>query len=281
MENNRILFVDDEPGIFLTMPEILRQQGYQVTAAQTVTEALSYITSAQFDVLISDLNLGHPGDGFTVVGAMRRTQPTCVTFILTGYPGFDSALEAIRNQVDDYLIKPAPISKLLGLIESKLKDRKPGTFAATKRVSQVLRENAFEITQRALREMKFDPGLAAIPLTDEQRIDFIPRTIEDLAAVLESPAPEEVTAEAIYTARMRGVTRYQQGYSIPLLVSHRRIVEQAIFDVIHEHLLSLNLSHFMFELKRLNAVLSLQLEHTLVAFLNAQERGVRPAERER
>jgi YesN/AraC family two-component response regulator len=36
-------------------------------------------------------------------------QPKCVTLILTGYPGFDSALKALRNQVDDYLIKPADI----------------------------------------------------------------------------------------------------------------------------------------------------------------------------
>ena len=79
------------------MPAILRQHGYDVTAVGTVNEALAQITSAPFDVLISDLNIGHPGDGFTVVSAMRRTQPTCITLILTGYPGFDSALEAIRE----------------------------------------------------------------------------------------------------------------------------------------------------------------------------------------
>jgi ActR/RegA family two-component response regulator len=39
-----------------------------------------------FDVLISDLNIGHPADGFVVVSAMRRTQPDTLTFILTGYP---------------------------------------------------------------------------------------------------------------------------------------------------------------------------------------------------
>jgi ActR/RegA family two-component response regulator len=128
----RILFVDDEPNILLTMPAILQQHGYDVTAVGTVNEALTQITSAQFAVLISDLNIGHPGDGFTVVSAMRRTQPTCITLILTGYPGFDSALEAIRSQVDDYLIKPAPIPSLIKLIEQKLQNPKPGTGEATK-----------------------------------------------------------------------------------------------------------------------------------------------------
>ena len=46
---------------------------------------------ATFDVLLSDLNIGQPGDGFTVVSAMRRVQPKAATFILTGYPDFDTA----------------------------------------------------------------------------------------------------------------------------------------------------------------------------------------------
>jgi YesN/AraC family two-component response regulator len=59
---------------------------------------------------------------------MRRTQPKCVTLILTGYPGFETALEALRNQVDDYLIKPADIPTLVNLIEKKLEQRKPSTL---------------------------------------------------------------------------------------------------------------------------------------------------------
>jgi DNA-binding NtrC family response regulator len=120
MEPARVLFVDDEPGIRLTMPEILRQHGFSVTAVGTVNESLDEITSAQFDVLISDLNIDHPADGFIVVSAMRSTRPKCVTLILTGYPGFETALEALRNHVDDYLTKPADIPTLVKLIAAKL-----------------------------------------------------------------------------------------------------------------------------------------------------------------
>jgi DNA-binding NtrC family response regulator len=123
MKPIRVLFVDDDPGIRLTMPEILRQHGFSVTAVGTVDEALDAITSAHFDVLISDLNFDHPADGFIVVSAMRSTQPMCMTLILTGFPGFENALEAIRNQVDDYLIKPVDVPTLVSLIEKKLKQR--------------------------------------------------------------------------------------------------------------------------------------------------------------
>ena len=123
MKPIRVLFVDDEPGMRLTMPEVLRQYGFSVTAVCTLNEALDEITSAQFDVLISDLNLDRPADGFIVVSAMRSTQPKCVTLILTGYPGFETALEALQNQVDDYLIKPVDVPTLVSLIEKKLKQR--------------------------------------------------------------------------------------------------------------------------------------------------------------
>jgi ActR/RegA family two-component response regulator len=254
------------------MPLILRQHGYDVTAVGSVNEALAQISSAPFDVLISDLNIGHPGDGFTVVSAMRRTHPTCITLILTGYPGFDSALEAIRSQVDDYLIKPTPIPSLISLIEQKLKNPKSGQVVANKRVSQILRENVCEITQRTLREMKADPLLGALPLADEQRIEYTPGTIEELAAMLESAEPEQAAGEFIQSTVLRGAKRYKQSYTIPQLAACVRLLERAIFDMIHEHMLSLNLSYFMFDLKRLNDILGIQLEHTLMAYEEQRSR---------
>ncbi len=138
MKGIRVLFVDDEPSIILTMPAILKMHGFDVTSASTVNEALTHITSAQFDVLISDLNIGEPGDGFVVVGAMRRTQPQCVTIILTGFPGIEAAMEAIRRQVDDFIIKPATIPSLIRLIEEKLENPRPWKQSSNKRLSRIL-----------------------------------------------------------------------------------------------------------------------------------------------
>jgi CheY-like chemotaxis protein len=268
----RVLFVDDDRLIRLTTPAILREHGYNVTDVGTVNEALALIATTQFDVLISDLNIGYAGDGFTVVSAMRRTQPRCVTLIMTGYPGFDSALEAVRAQVDDYLIKPTPIPTLIERIEEKLRCPSLDPEAATKRISQVLRECTFEITQRALSAMKSDPALGALPLSDEQRIEFVPRILEDLASMLEISECGQEPPEIIHSAKMRGFKQYRLGYTIPLLAAHTRFVEQAIYEVIHEHMRSLNLSYFMFDLKRLNNSLGVQLEHTQLAFLNVEER---------
>ena len=115
----QVLFVDDEQAIRLTLPPWLASFGFQVTPVATVSEALTLITNRtnrKFDVLIADLNLGHPADGFTVVSAMRRTQPEAVTLILTGYPAFETALEALRQQVEDYIAKPADPAQLVRII---------------------------------------------------------------------------------------------------------------------------------------------------------------------
>src|SRR5437763_13787108 len=103
----RILFADDEPAIRMTLPAILQQEGFEVSVADTVAEALAYINRDTFDVLLADLNIGERGDGFTLNSAMRRGQPHAVTQILTGYPDFETEMQAIRNQDDDHLTKPA------------------------------------------------------------------------------------------------------------------------------------------------------------------------------
>src|SRR6476469_9545528 len=134
----KILFVDDEPAIRLSLPAILKIHGFDVTSAGSVSEAIQEISRQHFDVLISDLNIGNPGDGFTVVSAMRRTQPQCVTLILTGYPGFETALQAIRSQVDDYLVKPTQIERLVETIERKLTERTPHNPPPAMRVREIM-----------------------------------------------------------------------------------------------------------------------------------------------
>ncbi len=105
----RILFVDDEPSIRLTLPQVLQEYGFEVKTAASVADALAEINSSRFDVLLSDLNISEEGDGFRIVSAMRRLQPRCITVVLTGYPAFETAVQALRQQVDDYVVKPADL----------------------------------------------------------------------------------------------------------------------------------------------------------------------------
>jgi DNA-binding NtrC family response regulator len=89
-----VLVVDDEETIRAMLRRVRENNGFTVTAVGTVPEAVALISQSRFDVLISDLNIGHAADGFVVVSAMRRTHPDTLTFILTGYPAFETALDA-------------------------------------------------------------------------------------------------------------------------------------------------------------------------------------------
>lgn len=268
----RVLCVDDEPAIRLTLPAVLGVHGFDVTSTATVSDALREITAREFDVLIADLNIGFPGDGFTVVSAMRRTHPECVNFILTGYPQFDAALQAIRSQVDDYLLKPADIPEMVKLIEQRLRDRTAGARhpAPMKRVSQLLRDRSFEIVQRTLKAMKANPELAELSLSDEERIHPILAVILELADMLDSSA-DPVQEELVQIVGWRGDERMRQGYAIPMLATSIALLEQTIYDVVHENLFTIDLSFLLRDLKRLSESLAVQLGETLRAYLRAEE----------
>src|SRR5260370_3926956 len=77
LKTNRVLLVEDNDEIRAVFKEGLEHRGLEVVPAATVNQALSLIAGEKFDVLLSDLHLPDAGDGFTVVSAMRHTQPKC------------------------------------------------------------------------------------------------------------------------------------------------------------------------------------------------------------
>ena len=88
---HRVLLVDDDAAVRAMVNQGLERQGFEVVAAASVTEALRRITTEHFDVLITDLHMPNPGDGFTVVTAMRHSQPDAVTLLVSGYPDTQGA----------------------------------------------------------------------------------------------------------------------------------------------------------------------------------------------
>src|SRR5580693_1672849 len=109
MTNPRVLVVDDNEAIRMMVQEGLQRDGFEVVAASNVSDALRHIATQKFDVLLSDLHTPLPGDGFTLVSAMRHTHPDALTLVLSGYPALDEAMAAILSQADEVLVKPVQI----------------------------------------------------------------------------------------------------------------------------------------------------------------------------
>ena len=262
-----LLLVDDEESIRVTLPSVLEHQGFKVTTAATVPEALRLISQHKFDVLVADLNIGNPGDGFTVVSAMRRTQPDAATVILTGYPCFDAALESIRQQVDGYLLKPASVQSFVEVLQATLAKRHVAR-TPLKRLAEIVEQNRDCVIRDWLAEVKNDVELMAIPINDSERTDHLPRLLDE---ALSRARGADFTTEHARAAALHGATRRKQGYSIPLLIREAKILQVVIGNCIQDNLLEAKLSNLVPDMVGITETIQTELEASLRAYLKTVE----------
>jgi DNA-binding NtrC family response regulator len=116
-------------------------------ADASVTEALRRIATESFDVLITDLHMPDPGNGFTVVSAMRHSQPNALTMLVSGYPDVQSAMAAILLEADEIVVKPFEIGRLTELVNQKILNRKPTKRLDKERVGVILQRSASSIVE--------------------------------------------------------------------------------------------------------------------------------------
>jgi ActR/RegA family two-component response regulator len=261
-----LLFVDDEDSIRATLPPILEKYGFKVTTAATVAEAMTLIAQRKFEVLLTDLNIGYAGDGFAIVSAMRSTQPEALRFLLTGYPAFESALEAIRQQVDDYIVKPAETERLVQTIRSQLAKRKPAQLMPPKRLPEVIREQSVSIVQDFLQSAAADPQMSSIPMSDAERTDHIPRLLSVAMRIVVdgNVQPEDRDASA-----QHGTLRRKQGYTVPLLIREARMLKDAVASCVQGHLLEIDISYLVRDMVAAFGTIDILLEESVQAFLHA------------
>src|SRR3981081_896044 len=108
----RVLVVDDEEAVMLTIQGILELDGYEVIATAKGEEALELLRTQHFDVILTDLSLDDGVDGLHLVGELRRQSLDAVAIMLTGYASLDSAVKALREGAYDYLFKPCDVLEL-------------------------------------------------------------------------------------------------------------------------------------------------------------------------
>jgi CheY-like chemotaxis protein len=117
---NRVLLVDDDEVVRMTLTGVLEQSGFVVTCAPNVVEALKRISSEPYDALLSDLHMPGAGDGLTVVSAMRHANPSAVTVLLSAFPQMEAAVQAILLQADEILVKPMELTSLVDVLKQRI-----------------------------------------------------------------------------------------------------------------------------------------------------------------
>jgi response regulator RpfG family c-di-GMP phosphodiesterase len=112
----RLLICDDEPAITQLLKRYLASKGYEVDIAADLDEVILRLKSQKYEVLVTDLNLGH-SDGFDVLHEVKSRGYTLPVLFTTGYPSQETAIKALRSGAFDYLIKPFALEEVAERIE--------------------------------------------------------------------------------------------------------------------------------------------------------------------
>jgi DNA-binding NtrC family response regulator len=119
MEKNHLLLVDDDPFILEGIGSDLEIHGYRVTRASSGEMAVDLLAKTHFDLIITDLIM-ETTDGIQVLKRAKELNPDVQVIILTGYGDLGSAVKAMRNQADDYLLKPCESQEMIYRVKNCL-----------------------------------------------------------------------------------------------------------------------------------------------------------------
>src|SRR6202789_3947380 len=188
MASATILLVDDDEVLRSTLAVILRQHGYEVTTAASVSEALKLITARSYDVLLSDLHMPGRGDGLTVVSAMRHSNPQAITILLSAFPEMDAAAQAILLQTDQILVKSMNVPALIEAIEQRLAIGPPPS-RVIESVATILEYSIQSTIEAWYERVANDQKITAVSMSREQRVGHLPKILIDLVNRLRTFKP--------------------------------------------------------------------------------------------
>lgn len=122
----RILLIEDEPGIVLTLTDSLENEGYAVETESNGEAGLKRASEQSFDLLILDVGLPKK-NGFDVLRDLRQRGITTPALMLTARGQVVDKILGLKLGADDYLTKPFNTGELLARIEAVLRRSPEGT----------------------------------------------------------------------------------------------------------------------------------------------------------
>ncbi len=236
----KILLVDDDETQNAIMRSLLEPEGFDITVAGNVAEALKLISSERYDVLLSDLHMPGAADGLTVISAMRHLNPNAIAILLTGFPEMDVAAQAILRQADEIMIKGTDLTELLGSIKRRIAKGTAHTRPKVESVATILERAAPSCIDDWFQQVQLDSKLSVVPLTPEQRFGHLPQVFRDLVARLRAALPFGSQGPLSPFAANHGLTRRRQGYSAAMMVEESRILQVCIFHTLEKNLATID-----------------------------------------
>ena len=160
-----ILIVDDEQSIItICTLQLGDVDGYDCVAASSAAEAMSRLEKQEFDVVITDVRMPEMS-GLDLLKVVKRKDPEVQVILMTGNPNVGSMVQAIRSQVDDYLVKPFDLGHLSHSVARALEHRE--LLQKNRRYRAQLEERV-EAQSKQIERLFLD-GLSALAAAIEAR----------------------------------------------------------------------------------------------------------------
>src|SRR5438552_993609 len=140
-ENRRILIIDDERPILLTLEALLGRHGYHADTARTAAAGMRTLESKAPALVLLDLQLPD-AEGLQMLDQIKREHPETQVIILTAHDSLNNAIESIKRGAYHFISKPYAPEELLSLVDKALEKQ------SLLRETEELREKAQQLEKR-------------------------------------------------------------------------------------------------------------------------------------
>jgi DNA-binding NtrC family response regulator len=197
-ENHRVLIIDDERPVLMTLEALLKRHGYQVETAPTAAQGLKVLKSKSPTLVLLDLRLPD-ADGLEMLDRIKNELPKVQVIILTAHDSLHNAIESIKRGAYHFISKPYAPEELLSLVEKALEKQ----FLL--REAEELREKTEQLEKRLeIAEARPTPIFKSKPMQEiEELIDAMAPSDASVLIVGESGVGKEVIANAIHAKSRR------------------------------------------------------------------------------
>ncbi|HXZ11808.1 MAG TPA: sigma-54 dependent transcriptional regulator [Candidatus Sulfotelmatobacter sp.] len=205
-----LLIVDDELIVRDSLGKWFREEGYDVTVAESAQEALAKMAAQRFDLALIDIKM--PGtDGVELQRRIHEIDPEMIVIIMTGYASVETAVTALKNGAYDYVTKPFDPDDIAHTIHNALAHRR------TERENVRLRE-----TVVAMAQPKEFVGQSSAMMRVFEAIQTVGPTEATVLIKGESGTGKELCARAIHAASPRRLN--------PLVVIHCGALAETLLE---------------------------------------------------
>jgi DNA-binding response OmpR family regulator len=244
MKSN-ILVVDDEPVARQSLSEILRLEGYVVNSVPNGQAAVEYVRTHPVDLMVVDLRM--PGmDGLEVIQVVNQVSPETEIILLTAFGTTESAIQALRLRVHDYLLKPAAPSQVVNSVKKGLTRRDARLKARSGSAGIDVEEAALEFSLKDGTQIDLSRRLIQ---KKDQVIHLTPAEGRLLRVLIENPGRVYTHRELVLLVQGYDTSQREAPEILRPLVSRLRHKLEA-FPSLAESIVSVRGTGYLYEMEK-------------------------------